>query len=318
MKKYYWLLLILPLFGCEPEIKLQNISEQKSYTNFDIGFDITNTSPEHEYQPRVQLFNKYNLETNISVEVSPTPKAKHSYTISVNMLEAGEYRLMLIIPYRNKLFGIPLWNSNKIVYQDFIVHNNLPDTCFTFDHKDTALTGWKSSHVYIDNKDKPVSQETCPGLFFVENSWPWPLDKVSPGGSLFVPVSSECFPKASSQVTSQGRWMFSILSPDLSNSASWQNIKSVQFRIATKNINIKVRPELHFRLGQHKVTTAMTDTKSASHEISSGQWRIIELPVTLDQDAKVTQLELHISGIPEQTVSDTVNSIFIDGICPIQ
>ena len=62
----------------------------------------------------------------------------------------------------------------------------------------------------------------------------------------------------------------------------------------------------------------MADPTKQRHEITKDQWYIIDMPVNLDKNAKVTQLELHISGIPEQTVTDTVNSIFIDGICPIR
>ena len=318
MNKRYLLVFTLLLLGCEPEIRMQPATEQKAYLPFEIGFDISDTTREDSAPPQARLFNKYNLAKETPVEITPTPKAKHEYTIHITSLEAGDYRLILSVPYRVEFLGIPLWRRHKTLLHDFIVHNHLPDTCFNFDDKDNAITGWKSSHVFIDNKDKPVSQETCPGLFFVENSWPWPLDKVSPGGSLFVPISSECFPKASSQVTSQGRWMFSILSPDLSSLPHWQNIKSVQFRIATKNITIYVRPELHYQLGDNKSWTPLPVTQQRRHEITKDQWHIIEMPVTLDKNAKVTQLELHISGIPEQTVTNTVNSIFIDGICPIQ
>lgn len=318
MNKYYLLLLTLLLLGCEPEIRMQSATEQKAYLPFEIGFDISDATREDSAQPEARLFNKFNLAKETPVEITSTPKAKHEYTIRIHSLEAGDYRLILTVPYRVEFLGIPLWRRYKIYRHDFIVHNHLPDTCFDFDDKDKSIAGWKSSHVFIDNKEKPVSPETCPGLFFVENSWPWPLDKVSPGGSLFVPISSECFPKTSSQVTSQGRWMFSIFSPDLKGNPSWQNIKAVQFRIATKNVTVYVRPELHYQLADNTSWTPIADNSQARQEITKDQWHIIELPVNLDKDAKVTQLELHISGIPEQTVTNTVNSIFIDGICPIQ
>ena len=318
MNKCYMLLFVLLLFGCEPEIKIQPASEQKAYLPFEIGFDVSDSTREDSSAPQARLFNKYNLAKETPVEITATPKAKHEYTIQITSLEAGDYRLILTVPYRVEFLGIPLWHRHKTILHDFIVHDHLPDTCFNFDDKDKAITGWKSSHVFIDNKDKPVSGETCPGLFFVENSWPWPLDKVSPGGSLFVPISSECFPKASSQVTSQGRWMFSILSPDLSDLPYWQNIKAVQFRIATKNVTIYVRPEIHYKLADTTSWTALHDMPQKRQEITKDQWHIIEMPVQLDKNARVTRFELHISGIPEQTVTNTVNSIFVDGICPLR
>ena len=319
MKKRYLLPLMLLLSGCsEPDIKIQTITEQKVNQPFEIGFSVNNIATDDSIQPDIRIFNKYNLAINIPVSIAATPKAKYQYTINLNTMDAGQYRLRLAIPYRQQFLGIQLWRNEKIIHRDFIVHNNLPNTCYTFDNKETATDGWKSTHVFIDNKDKPVSEETCPGLFFVENSWPWPLDKVSPGGSLFVPVSSECFPKSSSQVTKQGRWIFSVLSPDLSTLPYWQSIKSIQFRIATKNISIHVKPELHVKLANGKTATLIQNNRQISHDITAEQWRIIEFPVNLDKQAKVTQFELRISGIPEQTVSNTVNSIFIDGICPVQ
>lgn len=317
MKRYGLLLIVLLLSGCEPDVKIQTISEQKAYLPFTIGFDITETDGQQALDPEIKLVSKFNQENNFPVEAISTPKAKHAYSIDVRYLEAGEYRLFVRVPYRNTLLGIPLWQSYKTVSQDFIVHSNLPFTCFSFDNKDTAINGWKSTHVYIDDKDKPVSQETCPGLFFVQNSWPWPLEHVAPGGSLFIPVSTECFPKSSSQVSKQTRWMFSVVSPDLSELTHWQNIKSVQLRIATNKINIKITPEIHFTLGQKTTSTHTLVETPMKYEISGGQWRIIEFPTTLPADSKVTKFELHISGIPEQTVGETVNSIFIDGICPI-
>lgn len=317
MKRYVWLLVLLLLSGCEPDIKIQPVGEQKAYLPFSIGIDITSTDNEQTFKPEIRLFNKYNQADEQPVEAVNTPKTKHGYSIDVPYLKAGEYRLFVRVPYRNSLFGIHLWQSDKVMYQDFVVHSHLPYNCFNFDDKETAVDGWKSTHVYIDDKDKPVSQETCPGLFFVQNSWPWPLEHVAPGGSLFVPVSSECFPKTSSQVSKQTRWMFSVVSPDLGERTDWQNIKSIQFRIATNKISIKVRPELHFALGGKSSSTNTLVKVPSSFEISGNQWRVIDFPVSLPPDAKVKQLELHLSGIPEQTVGETVNSIFIDGICPV-
>ncbi len=317
MKRYGLLLIALLLAGCEPDVRTQTISEQKAYMPFTIGFDITVTGGEQILEPEIKLVSKFNQENEIPATAISTPKAKHAYSVDVPYLDAGEYRLFIRVPYRKSLLGIPLWRSHKVVSQDFIVHSHLPVTCYSFDNKDTAVNGWKSTHVYIDDKDKPVSQETCPGLFFVQNSWPWPLDHVAPGGSLFIPVSSECFPKSSSQVSKQTRWMFSVVSPALGEQTHWQNIKAVQFRIATNKINIKVKPEIHFSAGQKTSSTHKTTGTPMSYEISGEQWRIIDFPITLPSDSKVTHFELHISGIPEQTVGETVNSIFIDGICPI-
>ena len=317
MNRYWLLFLVIILSGCKPEVKLQTISEQKAYLPISIGFDITANSEQHSFNPEVRLVSKFNLANEIAIDAIHTPKSKYSYTIDINYLEAGEYRLFVRVPYRNRLLGIPLWQSYKMVSQDFIVHNNLPPTCYSFDDKEAAVAGWKSTHVYIDDKDKPVSQETCPGLFYVENSWPWPLEHVAPGGSLFIPVSSECFPKASSQVSKQTRWMFSVLSPDLSNLPDWQTIKSIQFRINTNRINIRIKPELHYQLEQQNMSTIVPTDTPLTYEVTGDQWRVIDYPVSLEPGAKVTRFELHLSGIPEQTVGETVNSIFIDGVCPI-
>lgn len=308
---------LFTLSGCEPRVILKPLSEQKTHTPLSVGFDVSWDDSEPVAEPNAIVFNKYDLEDIQPLTVVATPKGSFAYEIKLEPVKAGEYRIVLTVPYRKRFLGIPLGTSKKLIVRDFSVHDNLPTTCYSFDEKDTSTIGWTVSNVYIDDKQEPFGKHSCPGLFYVENSWPWPIDKSSVGGSLFVPVSSDCFPKVSTQALNKTRWRFTISSPDLGEISHWQHIKAIQFRVATKDIPILISPSLTIRNldAPDKPSSELT---TADYEIIGGKWRTIDVPITLTPKTRVEKFNLTVSGFPEQTVNNAVNSIFIDGICPIE
>lgn len=177
---------------------------------------------------------------------------------------------------------------------------------------------WSTHGVYIDNRDKPVSKETCPGLFYVNNSWPYPLNDTTHGGSLFVPISSECFPKTSPQLSQQSQWTFSLVSPDLRDRPDWQHIQSIRFHMATRSINLSVRPEVQYVYNNADRST-FSDTQSPTYyDINGGRWNDYEYAFKLPEGAIVTHVVFHVYGVPEKTVSDQVDSVYLDAVCPVK
>lgn len=96
----------------------------------------------------------------------------------------------------------------------------------------------------------------------------------------------------------------------------WQHIKSINLRVATNKIPVKILPEVHYSIGKQKTSTIYKDILRKKFEIAGEGWNTIEYPFELPKEAIVTGVELHVYGVPEQTVGTEVNSIFIDGVCP--
>ena len=268
-------------------------------------------------RPKVRLFGKYNLAKSYPVKIAVNEKNANNFDLSIEKLAAGEYRLLADIPYQRSFMGISTGNATQTITYDFLVHDTLAVSCFNFDNKKNDVMGWSSSHVYIDDKEEPISKATCPGLFFVNTSWPARLNETTEGGSLFVPVSSECFPKISNQMSKDPHWTFSINSPALASRQNWQKIKSINFRIATGTMPITIAPEIVFLIDKQKVSTNTSEPKKI-FEIAGEGWNTLNYPVKLPKGAIVSDVKLHIYGVPEQTVGTEVNSIFIDGVCPVK
>lgn len=175
--------------------------------------------------------------------------------------------------------------------------------------------GWSSHGVYIENRDKPVSKESCPGLFYINNSWPYALTDTSHGGSLFVPISSECFPKSSPQ---QGQWTFALVSPDLHERPDWQHLQGMRFHMATHSVNLSVKPEIQYLLNNNPKSSLEDIETQASYDINGGRWNDYEYDFKLPDKAVVTHVVFHVYGVPEKTVSDKVDSVYLDAVCPVK
>ena len=311
---------LLGLSACSEEtlratVKIvPNNSELEQSVN--IRLTIENGLVNNDKQLQLQLLETYNPANTYPVTAIPDEKEANAYQINPGVLMAGKYRLIIGIPYQTTVFG--LFNANRIktVQHDFSVHDTLTSNCFNFDDKSDDVMGWSSSHVYTIARDQPVSETTCPGLFFVHTSWPAELNQTTEGGSLFVPIANNCFPKISNQLSEDPHWTFSVKSPDLTKMTEWQQIKSINLRVANNKIPIKILPEVHYTIDKQTTSTIFKDVLRKKYEIAGEGWNTIEYPFELPKEAIVNGVEIHIYGIPEQTVSDEVNSIFIDGICP--
>ncbi len=306
---------LLFLTACEPASEIINKDEIKAYHPFSIGLSLKSSEPLLAKDIGARLFDKFNLENTYLIEVKEIPEELNQFELFSNNLGAGEYRLVIEVPYKIKLLGITFVNATKLITYDFMIRKNLPYVCFNFNNKED-LKDWKISPVYIENKEEPFSKATCPGLFFVHNDWPADLKKTTVGGSIFVPVSNECFPKSNNQQSKQTHWRFSIQSPDLSENKDWQNLKAISFRVASSAMPLTLSPEVHYQLDKSKAGTYNTNQPKPGYEISGEGWKVIHHPLEIPQGAIVNKIELRVYGIPEQTVTDGIKSIFFDGICP--
>ncbi len=309
------LALGLTLFNGEPSVKLENTNEYLAEQALQLSLDIQWVEqPENPTLP-ARVFNKYDLSQTYPVEIKATPNGQHGYAIHIDALAPGDYRLVLDIPYEHDLWGIPMGSAEKTIHHDFKVHAALPDTCFNFNKEEDGLQNWQASQVYVEAGDQPIGPETCPGLFFIYNDWPLPLSHRAQQGSLFVPVSSECFPKTSSQNSEQQYWTFTLQSPSLQQRA-WQQISGIEFRIATKSIPIQVVPEIRYRQADEQKSTLTQTETPTRFAIPGGHWQVFQHPVNIEPNSNIEQIIFHFYGIPEQTVGEEVESIFIDGVCP--
>ena len=308
-------LSLFALQGCEPGSEIILNDKIKAYHPFSITLTLKSDQTYANTHISARLFDKFNLENTYPVEVKEKQEEANQFNVNANNLGAGEYRLIVEVPYELKFLGLSFGEATKLITHDFRIHKNLPYVCFDFNTME-ELKGWQSSLVYIENKEEAFSKPTCPGLFFVHNDWPASLKQTTLGGSMFVPVSSECFPKSSNQLSKQTHWTFSISSPELNENKDWQNIKSISFRIASSAMPVKISPEIHYQLAESKAGTFNTQKPKASYEISGEGWSVIQHPLDIPEGATVNKIELHVYGIPEQTVTEGINSIFFDGICP--
>lgn len=301
------------LLGCKPQVSILPATTPQENAPPTIVFSVDRIAG----TPAVKLFPRYNSTHITRLDSLLAVLSDNKYQVTLPALSAGEYRLVIDVPYTERFAGIRLAHREITLAYDFTVHEKLADNCFSFDSKADALSGWSTQGVYIANLEKPVIDGNCPGLFYVNQSWPFPLNETVAGGSLFVPVANNCFPKPGQQVAEDTRWSFSLLSPDLSQNDAWQNIRSVTLRMASKSIKVQVSPEIFYRINNKDSSTSYQKT-APHYTLSSGQWQLINHALELPEHARVTQLKIHVSGITGQTVSEQVDSIFLDGVCPVQ
>ncbi len=306
----------LLLTGCGDELAIQPISALVARQSSTVQFTTTATKRDI-YELSVSYFPKYQpLDArDLTPTLKQNPDHPELYQIDLPKLSSGEYRLIVKMVHYWRVADFKIIRSTRIDYQDFVVHSPLPQDCFHFDDPNQELMNWTVTPVYLGSRDQPFNASNCPGLFLVNQSWPIALSELTNGRSLFVPVSNKCFPSSSSNVSQTSYWRFTLRSPNLAHRAAWQNIRAVEFRIATKSIGVDIEPQIDYRANTSHPPATTTPARYAAYV---GNWRVITHPVNVPKDSAVNQIQLHVYGIPEQTVHETVDSIVIDGICPIK
>jgi hypothetical protein len=317
VKHFGILVFTFVMLGCEPAVHFNETGTLQANSNTTLVFQIENSEPGSP-SPQAKLFPRYNSTNIITLPDEPVQTDNNTYQLAVPGLAAGEYRLVVNVPYQRKFLGVNLGQHFATATFDFTILGSLPDKCFSFDNKENKLMGWTVSGVFIDNQEKSLGSATCPGLFYVHHSWPFALNETVEGGSIFVPVSDNCFPKPGQQAAVKSRWQFSFKSPELGENADWQKIKRLQFRVATKNIPVMITPEIHYTAGNFSKSTFGHKKLAPQYSITGGQWVEVDHAVELPDIATVTGLTLHVSGIPEHTVGTEVDSIYLDAVCPIK
>ena len=316
MKHGLLMTCILLLTACGDELAIQSISALVSDQSSTVQFTTTATKRDI-YELSVSYFPKYQpLEArDISATLKQNPDHPELYQIDLPKLSSGEYRLLVKMVHYWRFANFKIVRSTRIDYHDFIVHSPLPQDCFHFDNPDQDLTNWTVTPVYLGSHDQPFNASNCPGLFLAKQSWPVALSELTNGRSLFIPVSNKCFPSSSSNVSQPSYWRFTVRSPNLANRAAWQNIRAIEFRIATKAISVDIEPAIDYSAN---ITTLPVNTPPARYAAYVGSWRVITHPLNSPKNNAIKQIQFHVYGIPEQTVHETVDSIVIDGICPIK
>lgn len=316
MKRLFILTLSIVLLGCEPSLEFDKKETPQAAIPSELAFTIRKNSASE--LPVARLFPKYDSTRTIRLDKQISELAENKYQIHLPALPQGDYRLVLSVPYYLKIAGFHLVRRHKTVTYDFAVHGKLPADCFNFDDKNKGLQGWTVRGVFVGGREKPANTGNCPGLFYVNHSWPHQLNETVKGGSLFVPVASNCFPKPGQQVSGETRWAFTLMSPKLENKQQWQQIKSVVLRMATKSIPVVVSPEVFYQIDENKSSTYFHEKLTPQYQLSGGHWEVIKHSFNLPKRAQITQLAIHVLGIPEKTIGDAVDSIFLDGVCPAQ
>lgn len=308
---------ILLLTGCGPAIHITppeyTDAHETGVIHIRIDGDKQDTDP-----PVVRLFQKYQSPQAQNLSDKLQSGKPGEYTLTLPALPAGEYRIVTEVPYTIRIAGLGVSNGVQRASADFVVHQVLPASCFRFDSKENDLMGWTTHGVYITNRDKPVSKETCPGLFYVNSSWPYELNDAGHGGSLFVPISTDCFPKSSPQLSEPSEWTFAFTSPPLRERSDWQQLRAVRFHMATKSISVFVQPEIQFVLNNTSYSTFTNVQLQPRYTVSSGRWSDHEYLLALPEQATITQIKFHVFGTPEKTVSEQVDSVYLDAVCPVK
>jgi len=317
VRKLFPLLGLFLLAGCGPSLKISPPVYAEAEQGSTVSISVHGSEPELS-QAKILLFPKYQPMQIRELRGKLRLLEPGKFSLSLPALQPDEYRLVVEMPYAIKLAGMTLAHGNKQSISDFVIHQTLPPSCFRFDNKNKDLMGWESHGVFINNRDKPVSKETCPGLFFVNNSWPYALNDSGHGGSLFVPVSSECFPTSSPQTSQPGHWTFTLVSPDLQNRPDWQHLQAIRFHMATRTINISVEPEVQYVVENAHHNTRSDVEARAHYDINGGRWNDFEYDFKLPPNAVVTHVLFHVMGVPEKTVSDQVDSVYLDAVCPVK
>lgn len=317
MKRLLPVLGILLLTGCGPAVQISPPTHSDGQSAGVMHLSIHDHG-DTQGTPQVKLFPLFQpLEArDLSQNLKQTKAG--GYTLSLPKLPPNKYRVVIDLPYTLHFAGLPIGSAKRIIISDFVIHQELPASCFRFDNKQKDVMDWSSHGVFLNNRDKPVSKETCPGLFYINSSWPYALTDTGHGGSLFVPVSSECFPKSSPQTSQPGLWTFALVSPDLKQRQDWQHLQAIRFHMATRSINVSVQPEIRYELNKARHSSLEDVEARSRYDVSGGRWNDYEYTFKLPARATITHLIFHVYGVPEKTVSDKVDSIYLDAVCPVK
>lgn len=317
MKQLVPLIIMFVLAGCKTATTVTSIKVDTTSKPPVATFMLSDTGI-NARTINARLFAKYESTQVIALPHQPEQTGDYSYRMMLPALPPNQYRLVIEMTDWRHFLGIPIGKSTQRFTHDFIIHNELPQSCFVFDTTANDTMGWTSRGVYINNQPERISADTCPGLFYTNVSWPHTLNEPSQGGSLFVPVSNECFPRTAPQTSEPGMWHFSIVSPDMSQREEWQGLSAIQFKMATKTIPVIVVPEIEYQLADQTYGTHESGKPQPRYQVSNGRWGNITHPLQIPQGARIRHVRLHVYGQPEQTVSEKVDSIFLDAICPIK
>jgi len=314
----HWLLVpfCLLLLGCGEDSAILPIADQIAGQPTTIQF-VTTVNAAAIRELRIHYFPKYQptASHDITGQLKHNPDNPQLYLAELPHLDPDEYRVAVRIVYYQQIGSVKIVRYTRVFTRDFHVYAPLSHDCFNFDDKQKDTMGWTTTPVFLDAREQPFSSSGCPGVFYANQNWPTALTDTTSGGSLFIPVSDKCFPSSSANTLQPGYWHFTLNSPSLAGKSAWQNLKAIQFRVATKSINVDIRPEIKFTGGLPMGSAPMPEIRYTTYQ---GNWRVIEHPVVIPKGASITQLRLHIAGIPEKTVNTSVDAILIDGVCPIR
>lgn len=317
MKQFVTLIIILLVAGCKTQSAVTSISVDTASTPPVASISVS-TAANTNLEISARLFPKYESGRLVPLTSAPEQISAGAYKIILPQLPVGQYRLLIETNTARKFLGIPLGTAHERVTHDFAIHAELPASCFLFDSTANDTMGWTARGVYLNNHTEAVSSDTCPGLFYINVSWPHGLHEATPGGSLFVPVSSECFPRTATPPSDTGMWHFRIVSPDLGKRKDWQGLRAIEFRMATKTIPVTVIPEIEYQHAGRTLGTRDAAKPQTHYQVSSGRWGSLQHPFAIPPDATIRHIVLHVYGQPEKTVTDKVDSIFVDAICPVK
>ncbi len=314
----HWLILPLSLLliSCGENSAILPIAEQIAGQATTIQF-VTSVDTAAIQEMRITYFPKYQptASQDITAQLKHNPDNPQLYLAELPNLAPDEYRVAVRIVYYQQIAGVNLVRYTRVFIRDFHVYAPLSRDCYNFDDKQKDTMGWTTTPVYLDAREQPFSASGCHGVFYANQNWPTALTDTTNGGSLFIPVSDKCFPTSSPNTMQTGYWHFTLSSPSLADKPAWQNLTAVQLRVASKSINVDIRPEIVFTGGLPVGTAPMPEIRYPTYQ---GGWRVIEHPIVIPKGARITQLRLHISGIPENTVNSSVDAILIDGVCPVK
>lgn len=308
------------LSGCQPQVRLLPIADHLPQQPILIRAKLS-AQQQDILKQQVRIVPLYE---SVPEPIASYPVKHHAngiIEINAAALPPGAYRALLDTYYQRRIFGFKLGKYTHTTYQTFYVRPRLAPDCFSFDDETQQQMGWTASPVYTGYGDKEIASGNCPGLFYLkQHSWPSPINRHTQGGSLFVPIAQECFPAAKSQVSGAAAWTFELQSPDLSNNPAWQNIKAIKLHLATKNIAVEVQAIVDYLADKQRRNLLSTQDLAwvKQHRAVTGSWNSIQQPLRLPGKAMVTHVRLRFLGTANAVPADEVDSIIIDGICPVK
>lgn len=307
------------LIGCGPKIEISALED--TLPGKPIPYQVSiEPSANKIVDIDFAYYPKYRHPSD-PIKLTPNKQQEHNRWLGTFEPQGpGEYRLLVRVTYRSALGIVSMGHTTTNAVRDVTVHPALPASCFNFDGGENDFQGWNSTAVFDGRSKTRISKGNCPDLLYLNRSWPFNLDEPADGGSLFIPVSPTCFPKTSTEVSRHGMWRFDLISPDLSDNPSWQNLSGLSYRFATQTMPVRLYALIRYRHDDQLITHTLMPAATYEHYVNAipGNWRSIHMPVDLPADAKVHNVMIRIMGEPEKTVTPQVGSLFLDGVCPVR